>query len=130
MQKIVVNAKPGGFALSREAAVALGLEIFEETTFGQPYQVVGEHALRRDDVRFVEVVETLGRAASGPYAELIIVCIPDGIDWGIAAYDGAEWVAERHREWLPASHDAVGYEGVLQQPEAAIAPRRDAGRTR
>jgi hypothetical protein len=38
------------------------------------------------------VVETLGQAASGPSAELVVICIPDGVDWGIADYDGAERV--------------------------------------
>lgn len=122
MQKIVVNAKPGAFALSREAAAAVGLDVREEPSFMQPFRVIGEQALARDDLRLVDVVETLGQEASGPHAELIVVCIPDGVDWGIAEYDGAEWVAERHRAWLPTSHDVVGYPGVLQNPEAVLMP--------
>ncbi len=122
MQKIVVNAKPGGFALSREAAAALGLNVEEANAFMRTYRVIGEEVLARDDLRLVEVVEALGPAASGPHAELIVVCIPDGVYWGIAEYDGAEWIAERHRAWLPTSHDVVGYPGVLQNPEAVVIP--------
>jgi hypothetical protein len=122
VQKIVVNAKPGGFALSREAAEALGLVVVDEPSFMRPYQVIGEETLARDDPRLVDVVGTLGPAASGPHAELIVVCIPDGVDWGIAQYDGAEWVAERQRAWLPATHDEVGYTGVLQNRDAVVFP--------
>lgn len=125
MQKIVVNAKPGGFGLSREAAAALGLEVDEESSFMQPYRVIGENALRRDDSRLVEVVESLGQGASGPNADLVVICVPEGIDWGIAEYDGAEWVAERHRAWMPKESDVQGYDGVLQTPEAVVEPRRD-----
>lgn len=82
MQKIVVNGKAGGFALSREAAAVLGLEIVEEPSFMRPYQVLGDESLARDDPRLVDVVATLGMAASGPHAELVVVCVPDGIDWG------------------------------------------------
>lgn len=124
MQKIVVNAKPGGFGLSRAAASALRLEIDDEPSFMMPYRVIGEDALARDDARLVDVVERLGRQASGPHAELVVVCIPDGVDWGIAAYDGAEWVAERHRVWMPKESEVVGYEGVVQTPAATLAPRR------
>jgi hypothetical protein len=124
VQKIVVNAKPGGFALSRGAAAALGLTVEDANAFLRNYQVIGEEALARDDRRLVEVVETLGLAASGPHAELIVVCIPDGVDWGIAQYGGAEWVAERHRAWLPVTHDEVGYSGVLQNRDAVVSRKQ------
>lgn len=124
MQKIVVNAKPGGFGLSREAAAALGLEVDEKSSFMQPYRVIGENALHRNESRLVDVVETLGQAASGPNAELVVICIPDGIDWGIADNDGAEWVAERHRTWTPKESDVAGCDGVFQTPAAVVAPHR------
>lgn len=51
----------------------------------------------------ITVVETLGEEASGQYASLKIVDIPDidvsERDIQISEYDGAEWVAERHRTW-------------------------------
>ncbi|GAB6984054.1 hypothetical protein [Nocardioides pyridinolyticus] len=68
MQKIVVNAKPGGFGLSREAAAALGLEVDEKSSFMQPYRVIGESALRRNDSR--RVVARLARGLLERCAEL------------------------------------------------------------
>ena len=47
----------------------------------------------------IRVVEELGREASGPYAELKIVEVPDDVDWNIDEYDGIEHVAETHRTW-------------------------------
>ena len=53
----------------------------------------------RDDPVLVEVVEHLGDAANGDYAELKVVEIPDGVDWYVEDYDVNEHFAERHRTW-------------------------------
>ena len=53
----------------------------------------------RDDPLLVQVVEELGDAANGKYAELKVVDIPSDVEWTIEEYDGAEWVAEKHRTW-------------------------------
>jgi len=45
------------------------------------------------------VIELMGSAAAGEYAELKIVEIPDDINWYIEEYDGKEHVAELHRVW-------------------------------
>lgn len=55
--------------------------------------------LERSDPDLVAVVEELGEAANGRHAELKVVEIPDGIEYGIEEYDGIEWVAEKHRTW-------------------------------
>ena len=47
----------------------------------------------------MEIVERLGNTASGNYANLVVVEIPDGVEWQIEEYDGNEWVAEVHRTW-------------------------------
>ena len=48
----------------------------------------------------VETIEELGsKAASGPFAKLKIVEVPDDVKWHIAGFDGWEWVAENHRTW-------------------------------
>jgi hypothetical protein len=47
----------------------------------------------------VAVVEELGARANGRHAELKVVEIPANVDWEIDEYDGAEWVAEKHRIW-------------------------------
>ena len=47
----------------------------------------------------VKVVEELGSNASGRFAELKVVEIPDGVKWQIQEYDGNEHVAQAHRTW-------------------------------
>ena len=54
----------------------------------------------RDDPDLVAVVEELGvEKASGPYAELKVVEIPDGVDWEIYESEGVEAIHEKHRVW-------------------------------
>lgn len=53
----------------------------------------------RDDQILVEVVEELGEEASGTFANLSVVEIPDDIDWEIDDYDGVETIHEKHRVW-------------------------------
>jgi hypothetical protein len=55
--------------------------------------------IHRDDADLVAVVESLGEAASDKYASLLVVEIPDGIEWGIDEYDGMESISEKHRSW-------------------------------
>ena len=56
----------------------------------------------RDDPALIQVVEELGRAASGKFANLQIAELPDDMlsKWHIHEYDGNEHVAEDHRVWL------------------------------
>lgn len=58
-----------------------------------------ERNIPRDDKALVEVVEKLGKKANGIYADLIVVEIPDDIEWEITDYDGWESVEEVHRSW-------------------------------
>jgi hypothetical protein len=53
----------------------------------------------RSDPMIVQVVEELGDKANGPHAKLKVVEIPDDVEWEIEEYDGAEWIAEKHRTW-------------------------------
>ena len=54
----------------------------------------------RANKHLIEVIEELGsKAASGPFAKLKIVEVPDDVKWHIAEFDGWEWVAEDHRKW-------------------------------
>lgn len=53
----------------------------------------------REDPILVEVVEELGRRASSPLSHLVVVEIPDGLDYVIDDYDGFETLHERVEEW-------------------------------
>jgi hypothetical protein len=55
--------------------------------------------IKRTDPKLIQIVEQLGEAANGRHAELVIVEIPEGVEWEIKEYDGLEWVAEKHRTW-------------------------------
>jgi hypothetical protein len=94
-QKIVINTRHGGFGLS-EAAMSLYREFCLEVG-GTPEDYDDEIA--RDNPQLVRVVVALGNSASGKYANLKIVEVPDGVTWTIHEYDGSEWVAEAHRTW-------------------------------
>ena len=58
-----------------------------------------DREIARDDPVLVKVVQELGDRAGGKYADLRVVEIPGDVDWQIDEYDGAEWVAEKHRTW-------------------------------
>jgi hypothetical protein len=89
--KIVINACYGGFGLSKEA-----LALFNERS---GTVVAYEDKIKRDDPILVEIVEQLGEAADGGFAELKVVEIPDDVQWQIQEYNGDEWIAEKHRTW-------------------------------
>lgn len=103
--EIVINVKPGGFGLSRKAALAiaeLGHPLVHQELSVEdpdPDQDYG-HAIERNDPILIRVVRDLGPEANGPYAGLKIVSIPDNVAWQIEENDaGEEWVAEQHRTW-------------------------------
>lgn len=95
MTQIVINTRHGGFGLSNEA-----WELYQE--FCQEADTVPceyDSEIPRNCQRLLAVVKQLGERASGPYARLKIVTIPDDVQWEIHEYDGMEWVAEAHRTW-------------------------------
>jgi hypothetical protein len=91
--KIVINKCYGGFGLSKEA-----MDLYLEKK-GMQGEKIHPLEIERDDPVLVEVVEELGILASGNYAEVEVVDIPDDVKWEIEEYDGNEWVAEVHRTW-------------------------------
>lgn len=126
--KIVINADHGGFGLSDAAYIKLhewgvpikkhvkaerlasglykdsseneGEVIFEndgKKLFGSYWDLWSRD--NRSHPLLVRVVEELGTKASDSLASLKVVEIPDGVEWEIQEYDGAEWVAEKHRTW-------------------------------
>jgi hypothetical protein len=88
--KIVINKCYGGYGLSEEAYKALGI-VWDN--YGYDYED------DRTNPKLVEVVEKLGEAASGRFARLKVVEIPDDIDFELASYDGLETVHEAHGVW-------------------------------
>lgn len=119
MAKIVINTCYGGFGLSDAAykrLIELGVPCVDQdgphdsdarqickckpnplsnNEYWGSYFVYGH----RDDPALVQVVEEMGKASFGFCAKLLVVEIPDGIEWEIDEYDGSERVAEKHRTW-------------------------------
>lgn len=62
-------------------------------------ELIDVRAADRSDPLLIQVVEELGAQASGSFARLKIVEIPDGVDWEIHEYDGSETIREKHRSW-------------------------------
>jgi len=123
--KVVVNNQYGGFWLldaAYEKLIAMGWTV---TTYNERGELVDPEADIVDIVQkreafmgryafgkwdedgpelrshpdLVAVVEELGEAASRRWGDLVIVDIPDDVQWHIEEYDGLEWVAEDHRTW-------------------------------
>jgi len=65
---------------------------------GKGYVLI-DSDIERDDPTLIQVVEELGKEASGSLAELKIVEIPDDVNWEIDEYDGIETIDEVHRSW-------------------------------
>ncbi len=53
----------------------------------------------RDDPILIEVVEELGEKASDSFSNLVVVEIPDGMDYVIDDYDGVETLHENVKVW-------------------------------
>lgn len=53
----------------------------------------------REDSILIEVIEELGEEASGRFGNLVVVEIPDDLDYVIDEYDGIETLHERVQEW-------------------------------
>jgi hypothetical protein len=95
LQRIVINDCYGGFSLSdraiREYKKLAGIKEDDKEFY--------DRDIPRDDPYLVKIVKELGMGANGSCANLKIVEVPADVDWMIAEYDGAEWVAEVHRTW-------------------------------
>ena len=58
-----------------------------------------ERGFARDDPFLVQVVEELGSRANGQFAKLVVVDVPDSVQWEIDEYDGLETIREAHQTW-------------------------------
>jgi len=112
--KIVINSDYGGFGLSDEAIMEYGkrkglnlvkdentnwsISIFYKDSIASENYFC-EREIDRSDPILIEVLESLGAAGNGKFADLKIIEIPDDVKWHIEEYDGVECVAEDHRTW-------------------------------
>ena len=91
--KIAINRCFGSFSLSKEAYEFLGIEW---DGYGYAYH---DHD-KRDDAKLIECIETIGEEkASGECAQIIVVEIPDDVEYFIDNYDGIETIHEVHQVW-------------------------------
>lgn len=96
MQKIVINACHGGFALTDKAMA----QYLDKKTLGVfDTDIKYDWEIPRDDPILVEMVEDLD-FRNAEWSRLKVVEIPDDVEWVICVNDGGlEWVAEKHRVW-------------------------------
>lgn len=87
----VVNADSEFWSMNHEEKMAYNKAWSEQNFY--------DRDIARDDPILIQVVEELGEKANSRYSELKVVEIPDDVEWQIDEYDGAEWVAEKHRTW-------------------------------
>ena len=109
VQRIAINGCFGGFGLSDKAIKryaeikGMTLDKVKDDPFGGHYEHKGKYFsdrdISRDDPVLHQVIEELGEEVHGMCAELLIIEIPDGVDWIVEEYDGNEHVAEKHRTW-------------------------------
>ena len=86
MTKVIINVCFGGFGSFSEEAIKLYKEL------GGKVDVNGEPVFtcRRTDEILIQVIERLGSKADGEYSSYEVEEVPDGFDWSIDEYDGAE----------------------------------------
>lgn len=121
MTKVAINRCWGGFGLSNKAFERLlelkgigyerveakhkfhgdDFDYFKEGMVGEDdgYLSYHDYNNQRDDPQLIQVIEEFGEQANGWAAEIVIVEIPDDVEWHIDEYDGMEHVAENHRTW-------------------------------
>jgi hypothetical protein len=72
-------------------------KVYNETYREQTFDM---YSIERNDPVLVQLVEELGEKASGHYADLKIVEIPEDVNWEIEEYDGLETIREVSRTWF------------------------------
>jgi hypothetical protein len=117
--KVAINRCFGGFGISDEAfekllerkGIAFDKVESESTFLGANYYNAGhagddayyissyDYYENRSDADLIAVIEEMGQSSWGWAAEIVIVDIPDDVEWHISEYDGIEHVAENHRTW-------------------------------
>ena len=106
--KTTVEKYTGGRGLEENEKlkdVGSGFEIgrIEQSLYDKKHEFVwfdnARDCSNRSHPDLIAVIEALGDEASGRFAEIKIVEIPDGIEWEIDDYDGVETIHEIHQSW-------------------------------
>ena len=97
--KVVINRCYGGFSVSKKAAEYMAAKGNKEAENDLTRESFYSYAYERTDPLLIEAIETLGEEANGDCAELVIVDVPDDVEWYIDEYDGMESIHENHRSW-------------------------------
>jgi hypothetical protein len=82
-----------------ESFYAMSMEDRRAYNETQSAQTVYPREIERHDPALVQAVEELGQQSWGSHAELVVVEIPDDVDYVVEEYDGMEHIAEAHRTW-------------------------------
>ena len=72
------------------------IELSDDNSEKYCLELRGSH---REDPVLIEVVEELGDRASGRFSKLVVVDIPDGMEYEIDDYDGVETLHEKVKKW-------------------------------
>ena len=100
MVEIVINKCFGGFGLSKEGEIEYlvrsGLIIHGLTSWPLDYH---DTDIPRHDPVLVQLIEEDAELYGNRGTRLVVVEIPDDVDWEISDYDGREHIAEKHRTW-------------------------------
>lgn len=72
------------------------VETSDDDLKGKRFYLDGEY---REDPVLIEVVEELGDRASGRFSKLVVVDIPDGMEYEIDDYDGIETLHQKIEKW-------------------------------
>ena len=98
--KIVINNCYGGFGLSKAACDFLGIDR------GEVYNKYTINDKNRTDPKLVECIEKLGEKANADCnTDLVVIEIPDQIEFGIMDYGGMEIVYEKGHIWVGPDQD-------------------------
>ena len=99
--KIAVNKRYGGFGVSKDV-----FKLLNKEWDGYGYLSNEDFNIKDDNYYayrtnqdLIKAIEKAGNKASGELAEVVIIEIPDGIEYEINDYDGIETVHEIHRSW-------------------------------
>jgi len=87
--KVILNRCYGGFGFSEEFTKHI------KTFPGYEEMYSGNIGINRNDQFLIEEAIKFGLdKASGGFAQLAVVDIPDGVEYSISEYDGQEWISQ------------------------------------